>query len=172
MEDTAATKTAKPATKASTKPTSAVRSAFEFPKFGMPNFEMPKMEVPAAFREFTEKGVSQAKENYEKMKSAAEEANGLLEDSYATVSKGATEYGFKVIEAARTNTSAAFDLASELMNAKSFSDFVELSNAHARKQFDILTSQSKELATLVQKVATETAAPVRESVSKVFKKVA
>ena len=47
---------------------------FEMPKFEMPKFEMPKMEVPAAFREIAEKGVAQAKENYEKMKSAAEEA--------------------------------------------------------------------------------------------------
>jgi hypothetical protein len=111
MEDTPATKTVsstKPAAKSSTKPTSDLSgSAFEFPKFGMPNFEMPKMEVPAAFREFAEKGVSQARENYEKMKTAAEEANGLLEDTYTAVSKGATEYGFKVIEAARTNTNAA-----------------------------------------------------------------
>ena len=48
------------------------------------------MEISAAFREFAEKGVSQAKEHDEKMKTAAEEANGLLEDTYTTVSKGAT----------------------------------------------------------------------------------
>jgi phasin len=168
MEDTTTTKSI-----SSTKPMSGFSgSAFEFPKFGMPNFEMPKMEIPAAFREFAEKGVSQAKENYEKMKTAAEEATGLMEGTYATASKGATEYGYKVIEAARTNTNAAFDFASELMNAKSFSDFVELSTAHARKQFEVLTAQSKELAALAQKVATETAEPVKESVTKAFKKVA
>jgi hypothetical protein len=72
MEDTPTTRTVS-STKQSTKPTSGFSgSAFEFPKFGMPNFEMPKMEIPAAFREFAEKGVSQAKENYEKMKTAAE----------------------------------------------------------------------------------------------------
>jgi phasin len=146
-------------------------SAFEFPKFGIPNFEMPKMEIPAAFREFAEKGVSQAKENYEKMKSAAEEATGLLEGTYATASKGASEYGFKVIEAARTNTNAAFDFASELMGAKSISEFVELSTAHTRKQFETLTSQGKELAALAQKVATDTTEPVKESMTKAFKKV-
>src|SRR3981081_950133 len=104
----------------STKPTSGFSgSAFEFPKFGMPNFEMPKMEVPAAFREFAEKGVSQAKEHYEKMKTAAEEATDLLEGTYATATKGASAYGFKVREAARVNTNAAFDFATEVMNVKS-----------------------------------------------------
>jgi phasin len=145
---------------------------FEIPKFEMPHFEMPKMEIPAAFRELAEKSVSQVKESYEKMKSAAEEATDLLEGTYATASKGASEYGFKVIEAARVNTNAAFDFATELMGAKSFSEFVELSTAHARKQFEALTAQSKELAALAQKVATETAEPVKESVTKAFKKVA
>jgi phasin len=172
MENTPTTKTVS-SSKPATKPTSGSSgSAFEMPKSEMPNFEMPKMEIPAAFREFAEKGVSQAKENYDKMKTAAEEATGLLEHTYATASKGATEYGSKVIEAARTNTNATFDFASELMNAKSFSDIVELSTAHAHKQFETLTTQSKELAALAQKVATETAEPVKESVSKVFKKVA
>jgi phasin len=171
MEEATTTKTAK--TTSSTKPTSGFSgSAFEFPKFGMPNFEMPKMEVPAAFREFAEKGVSQAKEHYEKMKTAAEEATDLLEGTYATATKGASEYGLKVIETARVNTNATFDFVSELMNVKSFSDFIELSTAHTRKQFETLTAQSKELAALAQKVATETAEPVKESVSKAFKKVA
>src|SRR5437660_8588831 len=93
-------------------------SSFEIPKFEMPNFEMPKMEIPAAFREFAEKSVSQAKENYEKMKSAAEEATDVLEGTYATASKGARDYSLKMIEAARVNTNAAFDFANEFMTVK------------------------------------------------------
>ena len=65
--------------KAKSKPVAVPASAFEMPKFEMPKFEMPKfeipkMEVPPAFRELTEKSVAQTKENYEKMKSAAEQA--------------------------------------------------------------------------------------------------
>src|SRR5262245_906037 len=93
-----------PKTKAKAIPGPTVASPFEFPKFEMPNFEIPQMEIPAAFREFAEKSVSQAKETYERMKSAAEEATDVLEDTYATASKGASDYGLKVIEAARVNT--------------------------------------------------------------------
>ena len=82
---------------------------FEMPKFEMPKFEMPKMEVPAAFREIAEKGVAQAKEHYEKMKTAAEDATEMLEDTYATASKGCSDYGLKLIETARANSNAAFD---------------------------------------------------------------
>jgi phasin len=146
-------------------------AAFEVPKFEFPNFEMPKLEIPTAFREIAEKSVSQAKENYEKLKSAAEQATDVLEDTYATATKGVSDYGLKVIEAARVNTNSAFDFASQLMTVKSFSEVVELSTAHSRKQFETLTAQSKELAAIAQKVATDTAEPVKESFGKVFKKV-
>ena len=138
----------------------------------MQGFEGTAKEATTAFREFAEKGIVQAKENYAKMKTAAEEATGILEHTYANASKGAADYGLKVIEAARANSNAAFDFATELMGAKSFSDFVELSTAHTRKQFETLTAQSKELAALAQKVTTETVEPVKESVTKAFKKVA
>src|SRR6266850_862713 len=129
-------------------------------------------EAPAAFRDLAERSLSQAKDNYEKMKSAAEEATGLLEETYSTASKGAADYGLKLIEVARTNTNAAFDYASELFGAKSLSEVIELSGAHARKQFEALSAQSRELATLAQKVATEAAEPIKEGMTRAVKKVA
>ena len=132
----------------------------------------PGVEAPAAFRDMAEKSLSQAKDNYEKMKSAAEEATGLLEETYSTASKGAADYGLKLIEVARVNTNAAFDFATELMTVKSFSEMVELSTAHARKSFEAATAQTKDLAALAQKVATETAEPIKSGVSKAMKKVA
>src|SRR5579863_8701561 len=146
--------------------------AFEIPKFEMPKFEIPKVEMPAAFREFAERGVAQAKDTYEKMKAAAEEATDVLETTYSTASKGASEYGLKVIEATRTNTNAAFDFFGELITAKTLSEVIELSSTHTRKQFETLTEQSKELGALAQKVATETAEPIKSGMNKAFSKVA
>lgn len=147
-------------------------SAFEMPKFDIPQFELPKMEIPAAFREFAEKGVSQAKDNWEKMKVATEEATEVLETSYAKAAKGATDYGLKLIEIARENANAAFDFAGSLLATKSLSEAVELSTSHARKQFDAVTAQTKELTALAQKVANETAEPIKAGVAAAFKKVA
>jgi phasin len=114
--------------------------------------------LPEAFREIAEKGVAQAKDNYEKIQAAAEEATDLLKGTYATAAKGATDYNLKVIEIARTNANAAFEYAHELLGVKSLSEFVELSTAHARKQFEAMTAQTKELTELAQKVTTEIAA--------------
>lgn len=146
--------------------------AFEMPKFELPKFEIPNVEMPAAFREFAERGVAQAKDTYEKMKAAAEEATDVLEITYSTASKGASDYGLKMIEAARTNTNAAFDFAGELITAKTLSEIIELSSAHVRKQFEAFTRQGKELSALAQKVATETAEPIKNGMNKAFSKVA
>jgi phasin len=146
-------------------------SMFELPKFEMPSFEMPHMEVPAAFREFAEKSVSQAKDTYERMKSVAEEATDVLEGTYATATKGVSDYGLKVIEAVRTNTNATFDFYTDFAKVRSYSELVELSTSHARKQFEAVTAQTKDLAALAQKVMTETAEPVKDSMTKAFKKV-
>ena len=145
---------------------------FEIPHFEIPKFEMPKMEVPAAFREMAEKSVTQCKDNWEKMKAATEEATDVIETSYATATKGFADYGLKMIEAARTNTNAAFDYAGKLMTVKSPSDVLELSTAHLRSQYEALSGQAKELTALAQKVTTETTAPLKDTVANAFKKVA
>lgn len=163
--------------KVKTKPVAVPVPTFEMPKFEMPKFEMPKfdvpkMEVPAAYRELAEKSIAQTKENYEKMKSAAEDATELLEETYATASKGMSGYGLKVIETARTNSNAAFDLYGELLTAKSYSDVVEKTTAFMRAQFETMTAQTKELAEHAQKVATDTAEPIKESFTSTFNKAA
>ena len=128
--------------------------------FGQPNYEIPKidltkMEMPAAFREIADKGVAQARDTYEKAKAATEKATDQLKDAYTTAAKGATDYNLQVIEIARTNTNTAVDNAYELLGVKSLTEFVELSTKHARKQFEVMTAQTKELTEFAQKVATE-----------------
>ena len=58
-----------------------------------------------------------------------------------------------------------------MITAKSPSELIELSSAHARKQFETLTQQSKELGALAQKVATETSEPIKNGMNKAFSKV-
>ena len=175
-EDTPMTEaTMKP--KPAAKPAAPVIPLFEMPKFPIPGFEMPKfdmasMEVPAAFREFAEKGVAQTKDAYAKLKAVAEQNTEMLETCYSTASKGSAEYGQKVIEIARANTNSYFDFIESLFGVKSPSELVELTTAHARSHFETLTGQGKELATLAQKVATETAEPIKSGVEKAMKKVA
>jgi phasin len=144
----------------------------EFPMVDMPKFQASAAEAQTAFREFAEKGISQAKDNYAKMKSAAEEATGILETTYATASKGAADYGLKMVEMARANSNAAFDLTAELLGARTFAQMVEISTSHARKQIEAMTAQAKELSTLAQQVATKTAEPIKDGFTSLVKKAA
>jgi len=146
--------------------------ALEMPKLEMPKFDIPNVEVPAAFREFAEKGVAQAKENYDKFKSIAEEATDVMEDTYATASKGASDYGAKVLECARINVNATFDFYGQLFGAKSYADVVELTSGYVRKQFETVTAQGKDLAVVAQKVATETAEPIKQGFNSAINKAA
>jgi phasin len=125
------------------------------PNYETPKLELPKMEVPPAFRELAVQGIAQAKDTYEKAKAVTEKATNQLKDAYTTATKGATVYNLKVIEIARANTNTAVDNAFELLGVKSLPEFVSLSTKHAQKQFEAMTVQTRELAELAQKVATE-----------------
>jgi len=140
------------------------KTTFELPKFN-PNFEEPEV-----FRQIVEKNAAQTKEMYERIRLAAEEATGLLENAFKTAATGATEFNRKVIENARGNTNAALDHVIALLGTKSLNEAIEVSTAHARKQFELVADQMKELSAIAQKVTTETAEPVREGISSAFKK--
>jgi phasin len=145
---------------------------FGLPGFELPKFDMTNVEVPAAYRDMAEKSIAQMKQGYDKMKVATEEASGVLEESYSAASKGASDYGLKLIEMFRANTNAQFDFARDLMSAKSPAEFVELSSAFTRKQFETLTAQTKDVTALAQKVATDTTEPVKTGFGKVFNSAA
>jgi hypothetical protein len=95
------------------------------------------------------------RDTYQKAKAATEQATNQLKEAYTTAAKCATDYNLKVIEIARANTNTAVDNAFELLGVKSLTEFVELSTKHARMQFEVMTTQTKELAELAQKVTTE-----------------
>jgi phasin len=147
----------------------------EFPEVaGWPEFGVRTAEATAAFREFAEKGISQTRDTYAKMRSAAEEGNAILEATYTAAAKGASQYNLKVANAARTNVDAMFEFANELLEAKSLSEVAEVSAAHARKQITAMTTQAKELAAIVREVANGTTessdAEIEKAIQSVLRK--
>ena len=129
-------------------------------------------EVPEQMRAFAERGVSQARDNYAKFKDAAETHNGTIEAVFTTATKGASAYSAKLMEFMKANTTANLDFAQELFGAKSPAEALELWTGHTRKQFETVGAQAKELIELVQKVASETAEPIKASASKYIKPAA
>jgi phasin len=99
---------------------------------------------------------------------ATAEATDLMRNSYSKAVEGGQVYNNKLLEFAQTNSKVAFDFAQKLIAVKSPSEFIELSTEHARKQFESLTEQTKELTALAQQVALATAEPLKTGMTKAF----
>ncbi|WP_158817807.1 phasin [Methylocapsa sp. S129] len=132
-------------------------------------FSAPIAEIQDNVRKALEKGVADTRAAYAKAKAAAEETSVALESSRATAAKGVVEFNTKALEALRTNAEANFDFLKALISVKSVSEFVALQGEHARKQAETITAQAKEIAALSQKVADESAAPIKSQIAKTFK---
>jgi phasin len=147
-------------------------SPFEQQRWARPPFDSPMKELPEAFRGIADNGIAHARDIYDRAKTAAEEANDVLQYTYTAAANGVTEYNLRLIEIARANTNAAFDHAHALLGVKSPSEFVEISTAQVRKQFEAMAEQTKELAALAQKATTDTAEPLTTGLARTFQKVA
>jgi phasin len=99
---------------------------------------------------------------------ATAEATDLMRNSCLKAVEGGQVYNTKLLEFAQTNSKVAFDFAQKLIAVKSPSEFIELSTEHARKQFESLTEQTKELTALAQQVALATAEPLKTGMTKAF----
>jgi len=141
--------------------------------------DLPPIEIPLAFREIAETVATLASASFDiadascdaaiaaatatvnadagppgaepsaTESDAAEAHTGAL----ATTAAGATEYGLMVMEAACINANAMIAFTSVLLQAKSLSEMVTLSTAHARKQIETVTEQTKQLAAVAEKMA-------------------
>jgi phasin len=143
-----------------------------FTSDGSSNFDRPMTEGTEAVREFAQQGAAYTKDMLEKTKAAAEEANKVLEQTYATAAKGVADFNLQWIEMARANTNSAFDFTRQLVGVKSPSEFLELSSAQARKHFEAFTEQARHLAVLAQKVTTDAVQPLQAGVTSAFSKAA
>ena len=125
-----------------------------------------------AARNLAEAPATYAKDAVERSAMAADGAFNVVEQFHAKAGKGAKDLNIHFIAAARANTNAAFDFAQQLMAVTAPSEFFELSAAHARKQFEMLNEQIKQISALVQKAATESAQPLQAGAMKALDRVA
>ncbi len=134
-------------------------------------FEGVDMAVPEAVRAMAEQTVAQSREAYESAKGSMEEAVEVLEKSIDQAGQGAAAINRKVIDNAQANLNKGFDFAKEMAGAKNIAEIMELQSSFVRKQFEVLTAQADEIRELSTKVATETANPIKDHVSKSIDKV-
>ena len=121
-------------------------------------------------RHTAERGAAHAKDAYRRTQEAAGETTKVMEQTYSAASKGAADFNLHLLEMAQANMNAAFDFARQLTRVKSPTEFLELSTAQVRKQFETFSGQTQQLTTLAQKVTTGAAQPFQAEVAKTFNK--
>ncbi|MFC6447279.1 phasin [Shinella zoogloeoides] len=126
-------------------------------------------KLSESFREFAEKGATQTKEAYAKMKEAAEDATKTVEATLESAQAGSVELGLKAIEALRTNAENSLSHMEALLGVKSVAELFELQTAFLRKQAEVAVEQAKTLQETSKKVAEKVTAPVKSASEKAMK---
>ena len=117
--------------------------------------------IPESVRALAEKTVDQTREAYDRSTDAFDASVTTFEKSFGAAGQGAVAFNRKIIDIARRNLDAGFDLAKSLAGAKNLTDMVELQTAFWRKQFGALTAQAEEVRELSTKVTADTAQPIK-----------
>jgi phasin len=123
-------------------------------------------EVQENLRCAAEEAIVQTRSAYDRLKHAAEEVTDSIETSYVTATRGFGELNQKAIEGLKAHAEANFEHFKALSAAKSIPEALSLQTDHARKQFEALSSQMKELTALAQKVVVEASEPLKSSLDK------
>jgi hypothetical protein len=135
-------------------------------------FEFPKIEVPQVFRDFANNKIVEVGEVHQNVKKTADQVNEALLASCMAFANSAAAFNTKVIEAAFSNSNATFGYAQKLLDAKTLSEFAELSTTHARQQFDAWSEQAETLSALAEKAVADTVKPINVGVAEAFEKAA
>jgi phasin len=135
--------------------------------FSMASFDPSK--VSESFRDFAEKGATQTKEAYAKMKDAAEDATKTVEATLESAQAGSVELGLKAIDALRTNAENSLAHMEALLGVKSVAELFELQTAFLRKQAEVTVEQAKTMQEATRKVAEQVAAPGKSAAEKAMK---
>ena len=128
-----------------------------------------RTELPTSAIDVFEKSVARAKDAHEKVASIVEHSAEAFEEAFSCANRGSIEYRNKLMEIACANADAAFDLAREVIQAKSMSEVFESTLSHQRKQLELASVQVKELSALTQKVVSEATEPIRNGMTEPFR---
>lgn len=132
----------------------------------------PALEIQDSVRQAAEKGVAETRVVFERLRAVTEETQTAIEASLKSAAEGVQLINTKVVDAFRSNSDANFDFVKALFAVKSVSEAIALNSEHARKSFDTLSAQSKDLSETAQKVASDAFSPLRDSLNKVFAQAA
>jgi phasin len=126
----------------------------------------PEAPVPEGVRALAEQAVARTREAYDRSLNAFDASLTTFERTFDAAGQGAVAFNRKIVDFARRNVDASFDLATSLAGAKDLTDMVELQAVFWRKQFGALTAQAEEVRALSTKVTAAAAEPIKSQIAR------
>ena len=121
-------------------------------------------------REFARQGSAFAQDASANFKATAEETTTVLEQTYSVAATGVADFHHQWMEIVRFNTNSTLDFVQRLFSVRSPAEFLELSSAHFRTQFETFTEQSRHLTGMAQKMTTHAVEPLQASMTSALSK--
>ena len=106
-------------------------------------------------------GLDIGKGMFDQLRQNTDHLSQRLFADYGQNAQDLAEFNAKAVEAWRTNAQAAIAHWQSLAGVTNWSDLVALNTAHARKQIEAMTVQTRELTEIAGRAARQTAAQVR-----------
>jgi hypothetical protein len=147
----------------------AARTARDAASVADETIETLRTEAPSSFVDMFDKSLARSKDMHEKMATLMGSSTEAFEEALQSAHRGSSEYRAKLLDIARQNANASFDLARAVFEVKSVPELLELTMNHHRRQFELATSQMKDLSALTQKVVSETTDPIRSGMAEPFR---
>jgi phasin len=122
--------------------------------------------VPGGVRALAEKTVAQTREACDRSLDAFDASLTTFENSFEAAGQGAAAFNRKIVDIARRNVDASFDLATSLASAKDLTDMVNLQAAFWRKQFAALSAQAEEIRALSTQVMADMTKPIESQTAR------
>lgn len=124
-------------------------------------------QVPDDMRAMLEQGVTQAREGFGKVMSAAEEAVAALEGKAGSAQARAAEIRRKSLTFTENSMAAAFELAQKMVNAKSIDEVMKLQADYMSKQMASVRSHVEEAGQAMQQQSKAVAEELAAEVAKI-----
>ena len=176
MAEAKTTKTAKPANKPVRQPVTATaaktETAFDDAITTMSGLlEGSGAQAPELLRTIAETSANQAREAYARVKTAAEDATDVMEETFENTRDGVLEAQHKALDVARDNTAATFDFAKKLLAVTSLSDAVQLQSGFMRDRFEAYIDYSNGIQAATSKLLEGVSEPAKTAVAKTLAEV-
>jgi phasin len=110
-------------------------------------------EVPAEMLDFAEKSVKQARHAFDGFIGAVQKTTETAEGTAQAAGLDMKDASSKAVSFAKSNVSAAFDLAEKLVKAKDIQEVMSLQADYVKAQMASVQEQAKELGGTIRSAA-------------------